>query len=220
MRSAIWTRCWNPELTLPVKLYSSPTSPFARKVRVALHEMNVMDRVEEVFTDPFAASPPTEFLAANPLSRIPTLITDQGLALPDSKLILDWLQATQKHRLPTDAARWPAARRGVIAEGILEAAVASVLEKRRPESIVMPAALDRHAAAIHRALDILSLEAAALGDGGDRPTATALTTGVALAYLDFRLPYLDWRRRAPALIPWFDAFSARPSMVATQPPTG
>jgi glutathione S-transferase len=201
-----------------MKLYSSLTSPFARKVRVALHEMDLMDTVEEIVTDPFASDPPTEFLAANPLSRVPTLITDEGLALPDSKLILDWLQATCKQRLPDDQARWPAARRGVIAEGILEAAVATVLEKRRPEGIIMPAALDRHAAGIHRALDILALEAGVLGDGHQRPTLANLTTGVALAYLDLRLPYLDWRRRAPALEPWFEAFSARPSMIATQPP--
>ena len=128
-----------------MKLFCNATSPFARKVRVAMHEMGLSDRVEEVLTDPFAASPPPELLAANPLSRIPTLITDEGLALPDSKLILEWLQATQSNRLPVESARWAAARRATIAEGVIEAAVASVLEKRRPESIIMPAALDRQA---------------------------------------------------------------------------
>lgn len=201
-----------------MKLFYNETSPFARKVRVALHEMGLADRVEAILTDPFAATPPSELLAANPLSRIPTLITDEGLALPDSSLILEWLQGTQVARLPEESARWPAARRAKIADGILEAAVATVVEKRRPESIIMPAALDRHAHAIERALDMLALEANALGDPEARPSVANLITGVALAYLDLRMPYLNWRQRAPTLVEWFDAFSARPSMQATQPP--
>lgn len=201
-----------------MKLFCNATSPFARKVRVAMHEMGLSDRVEEVLTDPFAASPPPELLAANPLSRIPTLITDEGLALPDSKLILEWLQATQSNRLPVESARWAAARRATIAEGVIDAAVASVLEKRRPESIIMPAALDRQADAIERALDMLALESNALGDPAAVPSVANLTTGIALAYLDLRLPYLNWRQRAPSLIEWFDAFAARPSMLATEPP--
>mgnify|MGYP002653498302 CR=1 FL=1 len=52
-----------------MKLFCNATSPFARKVRVAMHEMGLSDRVEEVLTDPFAASPPPELLAANPLGR-------------------------------------------------------------------------------------------------------------------------------------------------------
>lgn len=140
------------------------------------------------------------------------------MALPDSKLIIEWLQTTQPNRLPTESARWAAARRATIAEGILEAAVASVLEKRRPESIIYPAALDRLSHAIERALDMLELEANALGDPAAVPTVANLNTGIALAYLDLRMPYLNWRQRAPSLIEWFDAFAARPSMQATEPP--
>lgn len=65
-----------------MKLFCNATSPFARKVRVALHEMGLAERVEEIITDPFAAAPPPELLAANPLSRIPTLITDEGWPCP------------------------------------------------------------------------------------------------------------------------------------------
>jgi glutathione S-transferase len=199
-----------------MKLYSSPTSPFARKVRVVLHELGLFERVDEQFVDPFSAEPPAEFLAVNPLSRIPALITDDGLALPDSKLIIDYLQATAHDPLPGPPVRWPGLRRQVVAEGVIEAAVACVLEKRRPESIVYPTFLDRQARNIARALDMLNLEANALGR--ERPAVVDVTTGVALAYLDFRLPYLDWRKRAPALAEWFEGFRQRPSMVATQPP--
>ncbi|ULQ46172.1 glutathione S-transferase family protein [Flagellatimonas centrodinii] len=199
-----------------MKLYCNLTSPFARKVRVVVRELGLADRVEEELIDPFAAQLPTEFLAANPLSRIPTLVTDRGEALPDSKLIIDYLQRRSKARLSTPDNRWAAARRGVVAEGILEAALASVLEKRRPESIVYPAYLDRQQAAILRAVDMLELEASGLTL--EQPGVVDITTGVALAYLDFRLPYIPWRKRAPALVTWFTPFAERPSMQATCPP--
>ena len=199
-----------------MKLYCNLTSPFARKVRVVVRELGLEDRVEEELIDPFAAQLPTEFLAANPLSRIPTLVTDRGEALPDSTLIIDYLQRRSKARLSTPDNRWAAARRGVVAEGILEAALGSVLEKRRPESIVYPAYLDRQQAAILRAVDMLELEASGLAI--EHPGVVDITTGVALAYLDFRLPYIAWRKRAPALVTWFTPFAERPSMQATRPP--
>ena len=65
---------------------------------------------------------------------------------------------------------------------------------------------------------MLALESNALGDPAAVPSVANLTTGIALAYLDLRLPYLNWRQRAPSLIEWFDAFAARPSMLATEPP--
>jgi glutathione S-transferase len=198
-----------------MKLYCNLTSPFARKVRVVLRELGWGDRVEEVVIDPFSSQLPTEFLAANPLSRIPTLVTDHGEALPDSKLIVDYLQAHADQPLPTPDSRWAAGRRAVVAEGVLEAALASVLEKRRPESIVYPAFLDRQQAVIERSIDMLELEANALSD--TEPGVIDITTGVALAYLDFRLPYIDWRSRAPGLTRWYGAFNERPSMVATRP---
>ena len=198
-----------------MKLYCNLTSPFVRKVRVVLRELGWGDRVEEVVIDPFSSQLPTEFLAANPLSRIPTLVTDHGEALPDSKLIVDYLQAHADQPLPTPDSRWAAGRRAVVAEGVLEAALASVLEKRRPESIVYPAFLDRQQAVIERSIDMLELEANALSD--TEPGVIDITTGVALAYLDFRLPYIDWRSRAPGLTRWYGAFNERPSMVATRP---
>ncbi|MGH8429110.1 MAG: glutathione S-transferase family protein, partial [Solimonas sp.] len=133
-----------------MKLYCSKTSPYSRKVRVALEELRLSEQVEEVMTDPFAPTP--EFLAANPLSRIPTLVTDKGEALPDSDLIIEYLDAKYHGLapLPRGTKRWTARRRQKIAQGIIDAAVATLLEKRRPESIIYHAFLDRQAQAIER----------------------------------------------------------------------
>jgi len=202
---------------MKMKLYGSKTSPFARKVRVVAAELGLSDLIEEIITDPF--SPPPEFLAANPLSRIPTLVTEKGEALPDSELIIEYLQ-TRGHSgvqsLPRGTKRWAALRRARIADGITAAAVATLFEKRRPESIIYTAFLDRQAEIILRSVSTLNLEVDALSL--DTPSIVEISTAVALSYLDFRLPYLDWRKDHEALVVWHEKFSQRPSMVDTQPP--
>lgn len=205
---------------MKMKLYSSKTSPFARKVRVVAEELGLGEMIEEIFVDPFAAAPEPGFLAANPLSRIPTLVTDKGEALPDSRLIVDYLQTRGRGlaALPRGSKRWAALRRHEIADGMIGAAVASVLEKRRPESIIYTAFLDRQTAVIQRALESLSLEADHLSV--EAPSVVDITVAVALGYLDFRLPYLEWRKGHEPLAAWYTAFAQRPAMVKTQPPAG
>jgi len=201
---------------MKMKLYCSHTSPYARKVRVAIEELGLGDQVEEVIVDPF--SPPAEFLAINPLSKIPALVTERGEALPDSRLILDYLM----HRkpgltaLPRGAKRWDLLRRIQIADGLIDAAVAIRLEKRRPESIHYTPWVDRQTATLRRTLDILNAEAGLLAL--QSPGVCEITAGVGLAYLDFRLPYLEWRKERTALADWYTVFAQRPSMQKTQPP--
>lgn len=202
---------------MKMKLYSSKTSPYSRKVRVAAEELGLSDLIEEIMTDPF--NPPPEFLAANPLSKIPTLITEKDEALPDSSLILEYLQ-TRGHgmaSLPRGTKRWTALRRAQIAEGIMDAAVATVLEKRRPEGIVYTTFLDRQILVIKRSLDILNLETSSMLLEGP-VSIVEITAGVALAYLDFRMPYVEWRNGHEQLTQWYETFAQRPSMIKTQPP--
>jgi glutathione S-transferase len=201
---------------MPMKLFSSRTSPYARKVRVAIEELGLADQVEEAMVDPF--NPPPDLLAANPLSKIPTLVTERGEALPDSALILDYL-AHRKSGLATlgrGAKRWEMLRRAQIADGVIDAAVAIRMEKRRPESIHYIPFLDRQTAIIHRALDVLNADAGLLAL--QTPGLCEITAGAALGYLDFRLPYLEWRRQRDPLAHWYTVFAQRPSMQKTQPP--
>lgn len=202
---------------MKMRLYCSMTSPYSRKVRVVAEEMGLSDLIEEIVIDPF--DPPPEFLAANPLSRIPTLVTEKGEALPDSSLIVDYLETRGRGlaALPRSSRRWAALRRDAVAEGVINAAVATVFEKRRPESIVYTAFVDRQAAVIRRSVEMLNLEAGSLSL--ENPGRIEITTAVALAYLDFRLPYLDWREGHSTLAGWHEAFSQRPSMLKTAPPT-
>ena len=199
-----------------MKLYCSKTSPYARKVRIAIEELGLADQVEEIIADPFNPTP--ELLAANPLSKIPALVTDRGEPLLDSQLILDYLshRKTGLATLSRGAKRWEVLRRTQIADGVINAAVAIVMEKRRPESIHYIPFLDRQTATIRRALDQLNQDAGLLAL--QSPGLCEITCGAALGYLDFRLPYLEWRKEREGLANWYTVFAQRPSMQKTAPP--
>jgi glutathione S-transferase len=201
---------------MPMKLFCSKTSPYARKVRVAIEELGLADQVEEAIVDPFA--PPPDLLSANPLSKIPTLVTERGEQLPDSRLILDYL-VHRKSGLATlarGAKRWEVLRRAQIADGIIDTAVSIRMEKRRPEGIQYITFVDRQTVIINRALDALNADAGLLAL--QTPGLCEITVGVAVGYLDFRLPYLEWRRNRDPLAHWYTVFAQRPSMQKTQPP--
>lgn len=199
-----------------MKLYTSQASPYSRKVRVVAHELGLADLIEEIVADPFA--PPPELLAANPLSRIPTLVTEKGESLPDSDLIIEYLQTRGRGlaTLPRGSKRWNALRRARIADGVMTAGVSTVFEKRRPEGIRFVPFLDRQADVIRRCVAVLDLEAGELLQ--ESPGIVEISVGVALAYLDLRMPYIEWRKGHETLDRWFATFSQRPSMLATQPP--
>lgn len=198
-------------------LYTSQTSPFARKVRVVAAETGADRLIDEVNVDPF--QPPEEFLQHNPLSRIPVLITEQGESLPDSSLIVGYLMTRGQGLtpMPRGPARWVALRMLTLAEGIMDSAVQSTFEKRRPEGIIHTAFLDRKVAVIRRTLLALEADTPRLLSGADRPSVLEITLGVALEYLDLRLAYIEWRRDQPQLADWLAVFAQRASMIKTRP---
>jgi glutathione S-transferase len=204
---------------MKMKLYLSLTSPYARKVRMVVRELGLADLIQETVVDPWSA--PADFLAANPLSKVPTLVTDKGEALPDSRLIIEYLLTRGRGlaALPRGAQRWALLRRQQLAEGIIDAAVMMRLEKAmRPPEFAFQGWLDRQAATINRSLDALELEAGELLHEGAIRTVE-IAAGAALGYLDFRHAQLEWRHRRERLASWYFSFAQRPCMQATQPPT-
>ena len=195
-----------------MQLFLSPTSPFARKVKVALLEMDLP--FEEIRVDPWATPP--ALAAANPLSQVPTLVIDTGLALGNSDTILAWLMST--HPIPgllpaPEHAR--ALRHGAIAQGMLEATVQIVLERRRTPGQQSAALIERRKASLQRSVAALEHEFSA-----SRATfpLDAIGVAVALAYLDFRLPEYHWHKDAMRLSAWQGWAAARASMQASAPP--
>lgn len=199
-----------------MKLYVSPTSPYARKARVLLREKGLQDRVEEVFVNPH--QDPAELLARNPLGKIPALALDDGSALYDSPVIceyLDALDATPSLIPPDGEARWAVLRAQALADGILDLAVATVMERARPESERSPGSLERWRGKIERAAGGIGEAVAGLRGELD---LGRIALAVALSYLDLRMPELDWRTQRPELIDWHANLAARASMEATAPP--
>src|ERR1700758_3750438 len=105
---------------MKMKLYLSLTSPYARKVRMVVQELGLADLVQEVLVDPWNAQ--ADFLDLNPLCKVPTLVTEKGETLPDSKLIVEYLLSRGRGlaTLPRGAQRWALLRRQQLAEGMID----------------------------------------------------------------------------------------------------
>ncbi|MBY8966509.1 glutathione S-transferase N-terminal domain-containing protein [Algiphilus sp. NNCM1] len=199
-------------------LYCNLTSPYARRVRVLLRVLGLEQAIQEEIVDPFTS--PRNLIDRNPLSKIPVLV-DGGLTLPDSSLIMAHLldQAGEEaQRWPARRGDWAAAAELTLAEGIIDAAVAIVMENRRPESIRFPEQIDRQTATIRRVLPRFENRIGA--QGGTASMAADITLSVALAYLDFRVPWLAWREDHACLDTWLGERVTQAAMQATKPPDG
>lgn len=199
---------------MALTLYCSLTSPYARRVRLATRLLGMREEIHEEVVDPFSS--PDVLLANNPLSKIPVLRGDDGFVLPDSHLILSYLLEQQGHAMPAACGDWAEARRLAIVEGLIDASTSIVMENRRPESIRYPAQIDRQTAAIMRCLEALAEPPAQDRFATAEPVPLSLAT--ALAYLDFRLPWLQWRGEQPQLAEWLDALTGHAAMRETRPP--
>ena len=198
-----------------MKLFYSPASPFARKVRLAASVRGISNQIELLATDTMASPP--ELLAANPLSKIPALVRDNGATLFDSPLICEYLDTVGEAPplFPASGeARWTALRLQALADGMMDAAVAAVYEGRRPVEDARSANIARQKAAIARALDFAEAEADTL----EAPwTIGSVTLVAVLGYLDFRLGADGWRTGRPRLAAWYERVSAEPLIAESAP---
>ena len=203
-----------------MKILYSPASPFVRKCLVAAHELGLNDRIERV---PAAAHPVKRdpaVVATNPLGKVPALITDDGATIYDSRVICEYLDALAGHRLiPREGpARWQVLTAQALADGIMDAAVLTRYETAlRPEALRWSDWSTGQLAKVSAALAEFERRAA---DFGDRVDIALIALGAALGYLDFRFASFAWRDRHPNTAAWYQWFSGRDSMVATQPPPG
>ena len=138
--------------------------------------------------------------------------------LADSGLILGYLLARHGRAMPAAAGDWERARRLTIAEGVVDACAAIVLEGRRPTGQRSQAHVDRQRGVIARGLAAVATEPPEQSPADADPYA--ITVAVLLGYLDFRLPTVDWRSSAPSLAGWYADAAALPAMQATRPPEG
>ncbi|MFN0263176.1 glutathione S-transferase [Tepidamorphus sp. 3E244] len=200
-----------------MKLLHAPTSPFVRKVMVVAHEAGLAGSIETEFVLASPVERGEDLAAHNPLGKIPALILDDGSTLYDSRVICEYLAALKPETglFPDGEARWETLTQQAMADGLLDAAIATRYERvMRPQAAQWSGWADAQLAKVTGALDRIE---AIVGDLPERPTIGTITIGCALGYLDFRFPELRWRDGRPAAANWFSAFETRPSMVATRP---
>ena len=199
-----------------MKLISSGTSPFVRKVHVLLHETGQYDDLEiaPIPTSPFDTAP--EVASANPLGKIPALIRDEGPTLYDSRVICRFLDDRAQSGLYPESRLWETLTLEATADGIMEAAILMLYEHRlRPAEAVLESWVDAQWDKIERAVEALNARWTSHLRG---PLDMGqIAVGCALAYLDFRHDARGWRKGNDALDDWFALFSQRDSMKATQP---
>jgi glutathione S-transferase len=201
-----------------MKLRYSPSSPFVRKVSVFAIETGLDTKIERIPTNPLKRE--SALASPNPLGKVPCLELDDGAALYDSPVILEYLdtQHSGPPLIPREGrARWDALRRQALADGIMEAVVNSFVETLRQPERQSRGFIAHQRAAVERAVDALEREAATFADPRGRPDVAAIAIGCALGFVDFHFKDYAWRAAHPTLGAWFNAFRERPSMKATEP---
>ncbi|MCX8005004.1 MAG: glutathione S-transferase N-terminal domain-containing protein [Burkholderiaceae bacterium] len=206
---------------MKLKLIGSLTSPYVRKVRIVMAEKKLDFQFEQA--DPWAAD--STVPDANPLGKVPCLVMEGGEAVFDSRVIVEYLDTLSpvgklipaSGRERAEVKTWEA-----LADGVLDAAVSARMEQvwsGRAAHERSQAWMDRQMAAAQRALKAMSL---GLGDRahchGIHLTLADIAVGVALGYLDFRFPAVDWRSAYPNLARLHERLSQRPSFQDTLPP--
>lgn len=199
-----------------MKFFYTTTSPYARKCHMALHIRGLIPHCERTLADQFDES----FRRINPLGKVPA-IEDGDLVLFDSPLICEYLdkKASEIGEHPSRLLRHDSPdyfrhqQLHVLADGIIDAAVAIVYEKRR-ETEPSQYWIERWQQAIQASVKSINLLHAGSPEIPHIGTVALVT---ALAYLDFRLDHLNWRQLNSALADWYAPFTQQPWFTDTAP---
>lgn len=197
-----------------MQLYGTSGSPFARKVRIVLAEKNIAH--EYVIARPSTPDSPVPQL--NPLGKIPVLLRDDGRALYDSNVIVEYLDGMGKGPMliPDDfESRIEVRRWEALGDGIAEATVNINHEYREPKEKQRSAEwFTKQQLKIDRSLAVMERD---LGDNefcfGRRFTLADIAAGYALGYLDHALPEYEWRSKHPALARLTERLAIRASFI-------
>lgn len=196
-----------------MKLYLNPLSPYARVVRIAAWEKGLGERLQLEWVDPWSSE--AAFLALNPMSKVPVLITDSGVQLSESLLILHYLDRFEHtFSLFPGAHLEPVLHLAGLGQGLIDACLNTAVFRAR-EGVASDTSYmgRRRLAAIARVLHQVDHE---LTQERFPPfSAAQIILGVGLEYMSLRLPDIEWRETYPQLARWRDEVIQRPGFVAT-----
>lgn len=186
------------------KIYYAPASPYSAKARMAAAHVGI--KLDPVLVD--AVAQPEILTNANPLGKLPVVITDDGESIFDSRVIIQWLNRKSGNALfpRSGDKRTEAERLEALADGLTDCALAHVYERRfRPEEIVHQPWLDRQWRKTERALDTLNANPPGLPK---KITAGHIALRAAIGYLDLRFSG-KWEKGHRRLQRWAQRFDAK-----------
>jgi glutathione S-transferase len=200
-----------------LKLIASKTSPYARKVRVALAEK----KIEYQMVESSGAPADNPLHAWNPLGKLPVLILDDGTHLYDSRVIVEYIDLVSpvSRLIPEPARQRIAVKKWeALGDGICDATSLIVNERRRPANQQSGDWIARQRRKIDEGTGELARE---LGERawcyGENYSLADIATGCALGYLDLRYAELDWRDLYPNLARLAEKLGKRVSFADTVP---
>lgn len=197
-----------------MKLFYSPASPYVRKVMACAIARGIDGRIERLTSG--TSEYPAQLQLANPLSKVPCLITDDGLSLFDSPVICEFLD-TIGDALPmfpaSGGARWRALKQQAMGDGMMDACLIRRGEAGKPMDSGREDLHSKQAAKVMHSLDALEIYLPhKVVDIG------SITIVAALGYLDFRFAAEPWRPGHPILAAWYDEMMKDHCLAETAPP--
>ncbi|OGA62215.1 MAG: glutathione S-transferase [Betaproteobacteria bacterium RIFCSPLOWO2_12_FULL_67_28] len=201
-----------------MKLLASLASPYTRKVRIVLAEKRIDCDVEIVDVN----APANPVTRDNPLGKIPTLVLDDGTALYDSRVIVEFLDNVSPiaRLIPDENRERVAVRRWeALADGVLDAGGLVRYESLRPKKEQSAAWVEKQLGKVRRGLAAMDAE---LGERawchGERYSLADIALGCCLGWLEFRKPGgIDWRATRANLARHYDKLMERPAFAETAP---
>lgn len=201
-----------------MKLYASPASSFARKIRVMLIEKNVAHEV--IMMNLWE---PNDYQTINPIGKVPALRLDDGRVVINSPLIADYVDGKYPapRFIPADPdARLEVRRWEAVADGIMDAVAVTLYENRfHDEATRSQAYLARLRGKIDAGLSALE---GLLGNRawlvGDSMTLADLAISCHIGFLAVRTPHLFPQDKYQNLARLWKTMEGRESMKKTVPP--
>lgn len=201
-----------------MKLHWSPKSPYVRKVMICMNELQLDGKIELVRSVAAMLKPNADIMKDNPLSKIPTLVLDDGSSLFDSSVICQYLNELGKGTLfPSEGtSKWQSLRWQALGDGMTDALI--LWRNEREREFPNPVLMDAFDLKVRSALAMLDAE---VSDLKSSPFSIGLISlCCSLGYLDYRFDAFGWRTHAPALSDWYASMLKRTSIQSTAPVDG
>ncbi len=200
-----------------MKLYVTPTSPYARMTRILVIEKHLEDRVDIIGAQ--TRIPASPYYGINPSGRVPYLVRDDGVGMEDSVLIcsyFDHLDGNPKFNLPASDEIWEIKRLEALARSLLDGLSVWGRELHRPEEDRSPTIIAHESARSGRMLDLWE-------KGVQHPLLLAdlnmmQITIVCALQLEKLNTQFEWRAGHPNLRAWEVDLAKRRSIADTVPP--